>query len=142
MALSDQLTALAARAKQAEDHAAAAKQKAKNDVAHEDEVEAAQTSAAAHGEALREKASASKGKATTGCDNMQRSLNEHHAAFHKKFEDQKAVHDLKAAQRAADSAEEDAAWAIDYAYAAVDEADYAVLQAMLARMDADALATT
>ena len=47
---------------------------------------------------------------------------------------------LKAAQRAADSAEDDAAWAIDYAYAAIDEADYAVLQAMLARMDADALA--
>jgi hypothetical protein len=140
MALSDQLTALAARAKQAEDHAAAAKKKAKNDLAHE--VEAAQTSAAAHGEALREKASASKDKATTGWDNMQRSLNEHHAAFHRKFEDQKAAHDLKAAQRAADSAEEDAAWAIDYAYAAIDEADYAVLQAMLARMDADALATT
>ena len=31
------------------------------------------------------------------------------------------------------------AYAIDYAYAAIEEAEYAVLQAELARMDADAL---
>jgi hypothetical protein len=33
-------------------------------------------------------------------------------------------------------------WAIDYAYAAIDEADDAVLNAVLARMDADALGDT
>jgi hypothetical protein len=33
----------------------------------------------------------------------------------------------------------DAQYAIDYAYAAVEEAEYAVLNAELARMDADAL---
>jgi hypothetical protein len=36
-------------------------------------------------------------------------------------------------------AEQDASYAIDYAYAAVEEAEYAVLQAELARMDADQL---
>ena len=53
---------------------------------------------------------------------------------------ERAAHDLKSAQKAADRAEDDAVFAIDYAYAAVDEAEYAVLDAMLTRMDADALA--
>jgi hypothetical protein len=79
MALSDQLTKLATRAKEAEDHAAAAQ---------------------------------SKAKATP-----------------------KAQHN-------ADNAEGDALFAIDYAYAAIEEAEYAVLDASLARMKADELAAS
>jgi hypothetical protein len=41
--------------------------------------------------------------------------------------------------RQRDAAEDDTLYAIDYAYAAVEEAEYAVLQAELARMDADEL---
>ena len=51
MALSDQLSALAARAKAAEDRAAAAKQKAKTDL--EQEAESAHQSAQDHADALR-----------------------------------------------------------------------------------------
>jgi len=40
----------------------------------------------------------------------------------------------------ADIAEQDAAFAIDYAYAAVEDAEYAALDARLARMNADELA--
>ena len=39
-------------------------------------------------------------------------------------------------------AEADAIMAIDYAYATVEEAEYAVLEAMSARMQADDLALT
>jgi hypothetical protein len=40
----------------------------------------------------------------------------------------------------ADIAEDDAVFAIDYAYAAIEEAEYAVLDASLARVEADELA--
>jgi hypothetical protein len=140
MALSDQLSTLAKRAKVAEDRAAAAKQKGKKDLEHD--VEAAHESAAEHGDALRQKAESTKAKSTAGWDKMQRSWNDHLAALHKSFDEKKATRDLKSAQKAADNAEEDAVWAIEYAYAAIDEAEYAVLCATLARMDADSLART
>ena len=41
--------------------------------------------------------------------------------------DRRAEHDLDRANRRAENAEGDAAFAIDYAVAAIDEAEYAVL---------------
>ena len=140
MALSDQLSALAARAKEAEDHAATAKQKAKDDLQHD--VDAADASAAAQGDKLRKKAQDTRDAAVGGWDKVQRSWNEHLAAVRTDVDNRKEAHDLKSAQRAADRAEDNAVWAIDYALAAVDEADYAVQNAILAQMDADALAST
>jgi hypothetical protein len=43
-------------------------------------------------------------------------------------------------QRRAENAEDDAAFAIDFAYAALEEAEYAALDASLARMEANELA--
>ena len=37
----------------------------------------------------------------------------------------------------ADNAEDDAAFAVEFAYGAIEEAEYAVLNAALARMEAD-----
>jgi hypothetical protein len=51
----------------------------------------------------------------------------------------KAELDLKAPQRYADDAEEDAEFAIAYAYWAVEEAKYRVLDAVLARKDAESM---
>src|SRR4051794_1318051 len=51
-----------------------------------------------------------------------------------------AEHDLKAAQRAADEFYAYASCVIDYTFAAVEEAEYAVLDATLAQMEADELA--
>ena len=56
MALSDQLAKLAARAKQAEERAAAAQEKARTDL--ESDVSAARASAEAQGEKLRDTAAA------------------------------------------------------------------------------------
>jgi hypothetical protein len=54
--------------------------------------------------------------------------------------DRRAEHDLDRANKRAENAEGDAAFAIDYAVAAIDEAEYAVLDAALARKEADELA--
>jgi hypothetical protein len=138
MALSDQLSKLATRAKELEDRAAAAKQKGKADL--EQEVKSARDSAQAQGDALRKSAEESKGKVSAWWDSVERSWSEHLAAVRKGVEDRRAAHDLKEAQKAADQADDDAAFAIDYAYAAIEEAGYAVLDADLAHMEADELA--
>jgi hypothetical protein len=140
MALSDQLTALAARAKDLEDRAAAAKTKTKADL--EQDVKNARESAQSQGDALRASADKSKGQISDWWDNVRTSWDKHLKDVHKHVDDKKAAHDLKSAQRAAQQADDDAAFAIDYAYAAIEEAEYAVLDADLAQMEADELAQT
>jgi len=135
MALSDQLTKLAVRAKALEDHAAAAKQKTKSDL--EQDVKQARESAQAQAEALRKSGEASKGQVSAWWDNLQRSWNDHLKAVRTGIDDRKAAHDLKSAQRAAERADDDAAFAIDYAFAAIEEAEFGVLDAELAHMEAD-----
>jgi hypothetical protein len=135
MALSDQLSDLAARAKQLEDHAAAAKQKGRAEL--EADVKSARDSAKAKADELQKSAEENKGQISAWWDSVQRSWHEHIAEIRKKVEDRRASHDLKAAQRAAERADNDAAFAVDYAYAAIEEAEYAVLDADLAHMEAD-----
>jgi hypothetical protein len=137
MTLSDQLTKLAAKAKEAEDRAAAAKTKAKAEL--EQDVKDARASAQAQADQLHKNAQTDKGKISSWWDDMQRSWREHLDTIRRHVDERKATHDLEAAKRNADSAEEDAAFAIDYAYGAIEEAEYAVLDATLARMDADEL---
>jgi hypothetical protein len=137
MALSDQLSQLAARAKELEDRAAAAHQKTKDDL--EQDVKSARDSAQAQADSLRTSAEARQGQISAWWDNLQRSWNENIASIRNAVDDRKAEHDVKAAQRKADQADDDAAFAIDYAYAAIEEAEYAVLDAELAHMEADDL---
>jgi hypothetical protein len=138
MALSDQLTKLAAKAKEAEDQAAAAKTKAKAEL--EQDVKQARASAQAHADQVHKNAETDKGKVSSWWADMQRSWRQHLDTIRQHVDERKATHDLESARRNADSAEEDAGFAIDYAYGAVEEAEYAVLDAILARMDADELA--
>jgi hypothetical protein len=138
MAVSDQLSRLAARAKDLEDRAAAASGKAKADLEHD--VAVARETAQQTADTLRETAESGKGEVSSWWDGVQRSWNEHLAAVRKSVDEKRAAHDRASAERAADQAEDDAAFAIDYAYAAIEEAEYTVLDATLARMDADDLA--
>jgi hypothetical protein len=62
------------------------------------------------------------------------------AALKEDMADRRAEHDLDRANMRAENAEADAAFAIDYAVAAIEEAEYAVLDAALARKEADELA--
>ena len=138
MALSDQLTKLAARAKEAEDRAGAAKTKARAQL--EQDVKTSRDAAQAQANQLRKTAEANKGKISEWWDGVQKSWNDHVDTVRQNIEEKRAEHDLNAAQRDADNAEDDAAFAVDYAYGAIEEAEYAVLDATLARMDADSLA--
>jgi hypothetical protein len=138
VALSDQLNDLAVKAKQVEDRVAAAKQKTKAEL--EADVNDARESSKVQAEALHTKAEARKGKISAWWDKVQRSWHEHLGAVRKGAEERKVAHDAKAAQRAAEQADEDASYAIDFAYAAIEEAQYAVLDADLAHRHADELA--
>ena len=140
MVLSDQLSKLAAKAKEAEDRAAAAQGKAKAQL--EQDVKAARRSAQEHADQMRKNADTDKGVASDWWSDMQRSWSDHVDAVRKQVDEKKAEHDQAAAERHAYSTEEDAAYAIDYAYGAVEEAEYAVLEAILARKDADELASS
>jgi vacuolar-type H+-ATPase subunit I/STV1 len=139
MALSDQLTRLANRAKEAEDRAAAAQHKAKGDL--QQDVDDARAVAETQAQGLSDAADASKANVSDWWQDVQRTWNEHIAAVRANIDDKKAEHDVDKAESRADDAEADALFAIDYAYAAIDEAEYAVLDATLARMEADDLET-
>ena len=137
MALSDQLAELAARAKEAEDRATAARDKSKADL--EADVETARASAQDRAKKLRESADANKNKLSVWWYDLQRTWNEHIAKIRDDIEGKRAEHDVDRAQRRAEHRADDAAFAVDFAYSAIEEAEYAVLDAELARMEADEL---
>jgi len=138
MALSDQLTDLANRTKQLEDRAAAAKKEAKAQL--ETDVKKARDSSQAKADAMRKRAEAGKDKTSAWWQSLQSSWDDHLKAVRKSADERRAAHDLKTKQRAAQRADDDAGYAIDYAYAAVEEAEYAVLDAELAHKEADEVA--
>jgi hypothetical protein len=135
MAQSDDLSKLTARAKEAEDRAAAAREKAKADL------EADRDNARAVGEQqaedLRELAEENKGRISDRWADVQRAWDEAIAGVRGDIESKKEEHDLHKAQHRADRAEDDARFAIDFAYSAIVEAEYAVLDAGLARREAE-----
>jgi hypothetical protein len=138
MAASDQLAKLSARAKQAEDRVAAAREKAAADL--EREVADARASSQAQAEKLRDTVDAGESKLSAWWADVERSWDAHITAIRKHVRDRKAQHDAADAELTAENAEDDASFAIEYAYAAIEEAEYAALDATLARMEADELA--
>ena len=137
MALSDQLRRLANRAEEAEKNAAAASNKAKADL--EQDRDNSRAVAQQEAEQLREAADAGRGKISDWWNDVQRNWNEHIAQIQKNVESKKAEIDLDRAKGRADNAEADAEFAIEFAYTAIGEAEYAVLDANLARKEADEL---
>jgi hypothetical protein len=68
--------------------------------------------------------------------------NKHIDKIRKDVGNRKEEHDIKRAEHHAEHREDDAEAAVAYAYAAFEEAEYAVLDAMLAREDANEVAAT
>jgi hypothetical protein len=136
MASSDDLTKLAQRAKVAEDRVAAAKSQARSDV----EREAARVRDAAQKKAdqLQTQTATAAAGASQRWSDVQRTWSGHVARIREDVEGKKAEMDAKKVRHRADAAEDDAVVAVAYAEAALEEAEYAVLNATLARMDADA----
>ena len=135
MALSDELRRLADRAEEAEKHVAAASDKAKAEI--EEDRDRSREVAEQQAEQLREAVDAGRGKISDWWHDVQRNWNEVVAQVRQSLEGKKGEIDLDRAKRRADNAEADAGIAIDFAYAAIGEAEYAVLDAHLARMEAD-----
>jgi hypothetical protein len=138
MALPNDLIKLAARAQDAETRTADAAGKARTDL--EREVSSARASTEAQAEWLRETAPAYEAKVVQWWTEVRRSWNEHVAKAHEDVDTRRAEHDVKKAKRKADHAEGYAAFAIDLAYSAIVEAEYATLDAVLARFDAEQVA--
>ena len=135
MALSDQLSKLAARAKEAEDRVVAAKSKARAQL--EQDVHEARESAQTQADELRRTAEADKDKISAWWAGVQQSWNEHLGTIRRNMDEKKAKVDAKAAQADADMAEDEAAFAVDYAIGTVEEAEYAALYAVLARANVE-----
>jgi hypothetical protein len=138
MALSDQLSKLAARAKEAEDRVAAAKTKARAQL--EQDVQAARDAAGAEAEELRKAVEADTEAISAWWTGVQKNWSDHISEIRRNIGEKRAAVDAKVAKREADHAEKDAAFAVDFALGAVEEAEYAVLYATLSRMDAEKMA--
>ena len=133
MDASQELAKLSERAKEAEDHASAARNQAKADV--EKSADEARARAEAHAEELQRTATGAHISASW--NDMQKSWSDHMAQVRQSIEDKKGQRDARRAEARADDVEADALFAIDYAYGTVEEAEYAVLDAISARMEAE-----
>jgi hypothetical protein len=135
MDASQKLAKLSERAKEAEDNASAAQNQAKADV--EKSANEARARAEAHAEELHQSAAATGAQISASWNDMQKSWSNHMAQVRRGIDDKKGQLDVRRAETRADDAEADALFAIDYAYGTVEEAEYAVLDAISARMEAE-----
>ena len=135
MPVSDDLSKLSVRAKEAEGRVTAAPEKAKADL--EEDLEFTRTAVEKQNAVLRELVSESKGRMSDRWHDLQAAGTR--PSHREEIENRKAEHDLHKAEGRADRAEEDARFAIDFASSAIVEAEYAALDAALARVEADEL---
>jgi hypothetical protein len=140
MAVSDDLARLSVRAKQAEDRAAAAKAQAHDQL--QQAVQEARDSTQQTADKLRAGSAAAADRTDAWADNIQRSWDDHMARARERSDARKARHAADRAESDAEDAESYAAYSIDLAYSAIEEAEYAVLDAVLTRHDADEAART
>jgi hypothetical protein len=138
MSESNGLAKLTNRAQEAEQRAADAAIQARGDL--EKSVAEARESAEAQAAQLKQTASASKDKISGWWDEQQRAWNNRVSKVREHLDEQKTTIDLVSAENRAEQAESDAKFAVDFAYSAIEEAEYAVLDAILAQADlSDAL---
>jgi hypothetical protein len=135
MTMSNDLERLSVRAKQAEDRAAAAKAQARDQL--QQAVAEARDSTQQTADELRAESAAAADRADKWADNIQRSWDEHLTRARERIDARKAQHAADRTESDAEDAESYADYSIDLAYSAIAEAEYAVLDAVLARQDAD-----
>jgi hypothetical protein len=138
MALSDMLSELAHRAKDAEDRARAASAEAKDKVRQR--ADEASDSARQKADELKQRSDAARQEASDRWGEVHRNWAKHVDQVQAKFAETKAKQDRAWSQMDADLAADDARDACAFAVAAVDEAESATLDAILAQMEADEVA--
>src|SRR5262245_57385088 len=138
MALSDLLTTLAQRAKEAEDRARSATTEARADL--QAQVDRAAKDARSTADELTKQADAAAEDASGWWTQVQTDWSKHIATIRENVAAKTKAIDMNDAQFAADLASADAHAAVNFASSALDEAEYAVLNAILAQKDADDIA--
>ena len=135
MALSDMLSELAQRAREAEDRARAASAEAKDKVRQR--ADEASDSARQKADELKQRSNTARKEASDRWGEVHRNWAKHVDQVQAKFAETKAKQDRAWSQMDADLAADDARDACAFAVAAVDEAESATLDAILAQMEAD-----
>jgi hypothetical protein len=136
--LSEQLSDLADRARQAEDTVTAAQ--AKDRAALQSQRERLKSSIDVATTKTQADATAAHEEMQSWWDETRSNIHDRFEVLRAKRDEHRAERDLQKAENRADDAELDAADAIDFAAYAIDEAEYAVVDAVIARSDADDLA--
>jgi len=132
-----QLKGLADRASKAWEDAQAAMTEDQAQIAVK--ADAAKASAKASADNFKADAATAQGEASNWWGEVQNNWKSHIDTVRANADEAKVNLDAKVVLRRADRAEDDAAAAVEFAYAAYEEAEYQVLNAALARMDADAV---
>ena len=138
--LSEQLTDLSARAKQTEDFVATAKENNRRQLeADRSDLKAAIDAGKAH---AQEDAATVKEETKQAWNEVGSSVDQWLAKVRAAADERRTERNVKRAQRDAEVAEDVAAGAIDLAVYTLDQAEYAVTDAIIARADADQMAST
>jgi hypothetical protein len=137
MSGSDQLSKLATQAKQAEDNIGRAKDETQAEL--QTRVNRVKESSEKQAAAFKASTGGAKAKASQRWEDVQQSWNAHIAEIREHGDGAKAEHDVKRAEHRAERREDNAVAAVAYAVAVLEEAEYAVLDALLAREEADAM---
>ena len=135
---SEQLDKLADRAKQSEENIEHAKEEGQAEL--KARVQRAREVSEKHAAELKSGTTGTKAKASKWWTDVQDDWNKHIDKIRKDVDNRKEEHDVKRAEHRAEHREDDAEAAVAFAYAAIEEAEYAVLDAILAREEADELA--
>ncbi len=136
--LSDQLTDLAARAKSTEDVLAAAQER--NRARLESQRDELKASIAAGNAEAQQRAAADEAKTQQWWNDVRSSVDAQFATMRAEADERRTEKGIEKAERHAEQAEQDAADAIDWALFVLDQAEYSVIDAVIARADADDLA--
>ena len=140
MALSDALSTMSAQAKEAEDEFRSAQGAQRANL--EAQITRARTSAEQTRDALQNRGDETKSEVSSSWRELQQQWELQVQKVRTNLAEKREEHDVKFAAKQADVAEADAAFAISMAQAAIEEAEYAALEAVLARGKANELAAT
>lgn len=140
MSLSDALSTMSAQAKEAEDEFRAAQSAQRAKV--EEQITRARTSAGQSRDALRSRSGEAKTEVSSWWRDLQQQWEAQVQKIRANVMEKREEVDGRFAAKRADIAEADAEFAIAIAKSAIEEAEYAALEAVLARAKANELAST
>lgn len=135
--VSELLSDMSVRAKSVEDSAAAARTETREQL--DARIAKAKSDAQRHIDAAKVQATGAQQEVADQWATLQASVRTQLDDIHRGIDERREEHDAKVALRRADRAESNAVAAIEFALAAIDEADQSVLAAIDARLLADSL---